>query len=110
MMTYSAEELWRNARILRLVTSLVMVLYILSGAAAAIGGVGLASYKGVTGSPLFVLGICLFLGYVVIGLVVLAPLRLMIEVALCLSRMEEHAAVQSAALEEMRSRSSGSTR
>lgn len=101
MMKYDPDELSKNARILWIVTSLVMVLYTLSGVAAAFGGVAAAAYRGVTGTPLLVVGALSFAAFILVGLVVLAPMRLLVEAALCLSRIEQHLAAQGSTLDSM---------
>lgn len=102
MMSYSPEELSGNARILWILTTVVMVLYTLAGLIASLAVVAYGAQRGAPQEMLWVLGGVTFIVFGIVGLVILAPMRLIIEAALCLSRIEQHLAAQSGSLGAVR--------
>jgi hypothetical protein len=101
-MRYQATKLASNARVLRIATSVVVVVYTLIGVGSAIWAAAWASSQGsslvgITLAACGAFGVCL-----VMGILIVAPLRLAIEVALCASKVEENTALLAAEMAEMR--------
>jgi hypothetical protein len=103
-MRYSSGELSWNARILHVVTTLVFIVYVLAGLVAAGAATFWLNQYAVSTTVKIAAFVAAFIYWVAVGLLVIAPMRLVIEVALCASQIEETTASQLAVLNSLHER------
>jgi hypothetical protein len=90
MMRYNEAELAKYARILHVVSVVLVIVVLLGGAVLSLSAAFYVAAQGYGAGPAVAAFAVCFIAVGAIAALVVAPLRLTVEVALCAARIEEN--------------------